>query len=223
MASVVAPPRPQSTQPGGPSGPPGGGSGNGGFGGGGSRGGPDDAALAVVRYKTGVWLALAAVVMLFAAFTSAFVVRKGMSFDWRPTALPSILWLNTAVLLASSFTIERARREWNSSLSWLSATTALGLVFLAGQLVAWRELKAAGVYMASNPSSSFFYLLTGAHGLHLLGGVLALLGVSWKAWRAQMRQSEWLNRRAAVESTAIYWHFMDGLWVYVFVLLMVGR
>jgi cytochrome c oxidase subunit 3 len=77
--------------------------------------------------------------------------------------------------------------------------------------------------MASNPSSSFFYLLTGTHGLHLLGGVLALLGVLWKAWRSESRQMAWRNRQAAVESTAIYWHFMDGLWVYVFVLLMVGR
>ena len=222
MASVVAPPKPPLAKPGGPSGPPGGGPGNGGFGDG-PGGGRDDAALAVLRYKTGVWLALGAVVMLFAAFTSAFVVRKGMSLDWRPTALPSILWLNTAVLVASSLTIERARREWNSSLSWLSATMALGLVFLAGQFVAWRELKAAGVYMASNPSSSFFYLLTGTHGLHILGGVLAWLSVLWKAWRFESRRAEWRNRRAAVESTAIYWHFMDGLWVYVFVLLMVGR
>ena len=222
MASVVAPPKPPLAKPGGPSGPPGGGPGNGGFGDG-PGGGRDDAALTVLRYKTGVWLALGAVVMLFAAFTSAFVVRKGMSLDWRPTALPSILWLNTAVLVASSLTIERARREWNSSLSWLSATMALGLVFLAGQFVAWRELKAAGVYMASNPSSSFFYLLTGTHGLHILGGVLALLSVLWKAWRFESRRAEWRNRRAAVEATAIYWHFMDGLWVYVFVLLMVGR
>jgi cytochrome c oxidase subunit 3 len=161
--------------------------------------------------------------MLFAAFTSAYVVRKGMSLDWRATALPSILWLNTAVLLASSYTIERARREWDSSVSWLGATTGLGLVFLAGQFVAWRELKAAGIYLASNPSSSFFYLLTGAHGVHLLGGVLAMLSVCWKAWRAHNKQVDWPNRRAAIESTAIYWHFMDGLWVYVLVLLIVGR
>ena len=165
-----------------------------------------------------MWLALGAVVMVFAAFTSAYVVRKGVSLDWRPIALPSILWLNTVVLLASSLTIERARRDRNSCLPWLTVTSMLGAVFLGGQYLAWRQLRTNGVYLASNPSSSFFYLLTGAHGLHILGGMLALFYVVVQAWR----RAEWANRQAAVEATALYWHFMDGLWIYLFFLLQVG-
>jgi len=92
-------------------------------------------------------------------------------------------------------------------------------VFLVGQYLAWRQLAAAGVYVATNPSSSFFYLLTGAHGAHLLGGVLALGYVATRAWLDRA----WLRRRAAVEATAIYWHSMDGLWIFVLLLLVVGR
>ncbi|MBI3665189.1 MAG: cytochrome c oxidase subunit 3 [Acidobacteria bacterium] len=217
MASVLTPTKPPA--PAGSGGPPGGFRAVD-FGGGdrGGGGGPDETALSIRRYKTGMWLALGAVVMVFAAFTSAYVVRKGMSLDWQAIRLPSILWLNTAVLLASSATIEKARRERQSCESWLAATSVLGAAFLAGQYVAWQQLRAAGVFLASNPSSSFFYLLTGAHGVHLLGGVLALFYVAGRAWRG----AEWPNRQAAVEATALYWHFMDGLWIYLFFLLQVG-
>ncbi len=223
MASVLTPPKPKPPQLADPAGP-GGGRGEGGGGGDNFRRGPDpdEGALAIQRYRLGVWVGLGAVAMLFAAFTSAFVVRKGMAFDWRPLAMPPVLWLNTVIILASSFTMERARRgerDREDSLSWLAATTALGLVFVAGQLVAWHQLRVAGVFLASNPSSSFFYLLTGAHGLHIAGGILALLYVSLSAWR----RTFWPRRRAAIEATTIYWHFMDGLWVYLFVLLQIGR
>jgi len=202
MATLVAPPKPPVT-------------GDGGYGGDGSGGRRDDGASAIRRYKTGTWLGLGAIVMLFAAFTSAYVVRQGMSSDWRAIRLPSILWLNTAIIVASSLTFERARRDKQPSLLWLAATSILGVVFLAGQYVAWQQLRAAGVFLASNPSSSFFYLLTGAHGLHIVGGILALFYVVGKAWMA----AAWVNRQAAVEATALYWHFMDGLWVYLFLLL----
>jgi cytochrome c oxidase subunit 3 len=217
MASLAAPPKPKA-----PSGPPsGGGPGNGGSGGDGGGFGPrpDDAALRMQRYKMGMWVALAAVVMVFAAFTSAFIVRKGMAFDWRPVVLPSILWLNTAVLLASSVTMEKAKRETDSGLGWLTATSVLGLIFLCGQFSAWRQLRAGGLYLASNPASSFFYLLTGAHGLHILGGILALSYVVLR----ECSRKVWPRRRAAIEATALYWHFMDGLWIYLFLLLHMGR
>ena len=206
MATLVAPPKPPVT-------------GHGGGYGGDGPGGRDERALAIRRYKTGTWLGLGAVVMLFAAFTSAYVVRQGVSSDWRPTRLPSILWVSTAVIVASSLTFERARRDKQSALLWLTATSVLGVVFLAGQYVAWQQLRAAGVFLASNPSSSFFYLLTGAHGAHIVGGILALFYVVGKAWTVE----RWVNRQAAVEATALYWHFMDGLWVYLFLLLKVGR
>lgn len=172
-------------------------------------------------YRTAMWMGLTSIVMLFAAFTSALVVRKGLSDDWVSFAIPRILWLNTAVLLASSGSLEIARRALakrigSSFTGWLYATTALGVLFLIGQWTAWRELAFHGVYLASNPSSSFFYLLTAAHGLHLSGGIIALL---YLVFRSRAITSG-LQRRTAVDVAAIYWHFMGGLWIYTFFLLM---
>lgn len=171
--------------------------------------------------RTGIWVSLAAIVMLFAALTSALVVRKGLSNDWRPTPLPRVLWLNTLVLLASSLTIERSRKlfetgQRRSFAVWWMITTSLGLAFIGGQWSAWRELSGRGVYLASNPSSAFFYLLTAAHGVHLLGGICALLFVVVLARRRLLSQT-------AVDVSAIYWHFMDGLWLYLLLLLFWGR
>lgn len=194
--------------------------GGGGFGG----GQPWDAYGRTVpssTYKIGMWMALTAIVMLFAAFTSALIVRKGLSEDWVSTPMPSVLWLNTLLLLASSATLELCRqaltrRAGSQFASWLYATAGLGLLFLGGQFLAWRELAARGVYLASNPSSSFFYLFTAAHALHLLGGIIALFYVVTRAPAiASGRQ-----RRTALDVTAIYWHFMDGLWIYILLLLM---
>jgi cytochrome c oxidase subunit 3 len=167
-------------------------------------------------------LALVAIVMFFAAFTSAYVIRKGLSEDWQATGIPGILWWNTLVLLASSVTLEKARRSWSRFerfANWWLVTTLLGAFFLVGQLVAWRQLAARGVYMDTNPSSSFFYLLTGAHGLHLLGGVLALLYIFFRIGRRQSAS----NGQVTVSVAAVYWHFMDGLWVYLFLLLLLWR
>jgi cytochrome c oxidase subunit 3 len=172
-------------------------------------------------YRLGMWFALTGIVMLFAAFTSALVVRKGMSFDWVSLSVPRVLWLNTFVLLASSATLELSRRSLsagsaNEFFRWLAATVVLGLGFLGGQLVAWRELASRGIYLATNPGSSFFYVLTAAHGLHLLGGVVALAYVASRARRIALDRA----RRTPVDVTAIYWHFMDALWVYVFYMLL---
>jgi len=199
------------------------GQGGGGFPPGDFRGGGGWAEYRVPErtYRLGMWFALTGIVMLFAAFTSALVVRKGMSFDWVAVSLPRILWLNTFVLLASSATLELSRRSLragsaNEFFRWLSATVVLGLGFLGGQLVAWRELAARGVYLATNPGSSFFYVLTAAHGLHLLGGVVALAYVASRARRIALGRA----RRTPVDVTAIYWHFMDALWIYVFFVLV---
>lgn len=185
---------------------------------------PDSGTLTVQRYKFGVWIACGGIAMVFAAFTSALVVRKGLGNDWNPIQPPGILWFSTLVLFASSLTVSKAKRALWSGLDedlrrWLSVTALLGGVFLTAQCIAWNQLLAAGIYVSSNPSSSFFYLLTAAHGLHLLGGVVAMVSVAWR-----VRQSQtWITRNAAVESTALYWHLMSALWVYLFVLLMVWR
>jgi cytochrome c oxidase subunit 3 len=173
-------------------------------------------------YKMAMWVAMAAVVMLFAAFTSAMVVRRGLSTDWVSFRLPRILGLSTAILLASSVTLELSRRALREGAAgsfarWLYVTTLLGLMFVGSQLAAWRELASRGVYLASNPSSSFFYLLTAAHGVHLLGGIIALFYLVARAGRISLQP----RQATALDVTAIYWHFMDGLWLYILLLLIV--
>ena len=219
MATIAPPlPKPQAPSPGGS----GDGFDRGNSGGDEGHGAGRPKSLPDRRYYTGMMLGLAAILMLFAAFTSAYVVRKGLSDDWQATAVPGILWLNSMVLLASSFTLEKARR-WRQVQArfqgWWWATTGLGMIFLIGQIRAWQELVASGVYVNTNPSSSFFYLLTGAHAVHLLGGVMALLYLSWRVWQ---KNSGGLGA-TALGVTALYWHFMDGLWIYLFLLLLIGR
>jgi cytochrome c oxidase subunit III len=174
-------------------------------------------------YFTAIQLALAGIVMFFMALTSSFLVRKGLGDDWVSFTLPRILWANTLVLLASSGAIQFARARLRGGDTegfrrWWGITTALGALFLVGQFAAWRQLAAQGVFLVTNPSSSFFYLLTALHGLHLLGGIVALLYVTYRPWqRSRITQS------TAADLVSIYWHFMDGLWIFLFALLYLGR
>jgi cytochrome c oxidase subunit III len=167
----------------------------------------------------GLAAALAAIAMLFVAFTTTYLGHH-QDATWVPVPLPGTLWLDTALLLASSVTLERGRRrlmhgDLAGLRSGLTAAGALGLAFLLGQLLAWQYLARAGVYLGSNPHSSFFYLLTGAHGVHLLGGLVALAVIVPRAWRAAYAPPA----ATAVDATAIYWHFLTALWLYLFVLL----
>lgn len=162
--------------------------------------------------------------MTFAALSSSYIFRQGFASDWRAMQMPALVWWNSGILLLSSFTLELGKRALKRDLlaafkSWMILTTLLGIGFLAGQLVVWRHLVEAGVYVNTSPNSSFFYLMTGAHGLHLFGGVLALLYVVSGALRTRYSAA----RRTAVDVTAIYWHFMDGLWVYLLLLLTLWR
>jgi cytochrome c oxidase subunit III len=194
-----------------------------GFGGPGGNGGRSgEWSVPAHTYQTGMWMALAAIVMLFAAFTSAMVVRKGLSDDWVATELPHLLYFNTLILIASSVTLEMSRHSLKKDHRenfglWLYATLILGIAFVGGQLMAWRELAERGVYLSTNPSSSFFYLLTATHGIHLLGGIIALAYVALKARNIASGQ----KKRTALDVTALYWHFMDGLWVYILILFLV--
>ncbi|HWT02619.1 MAG TPA: cytochrome c oxidase subunit 3 [Pyrinomonadaceae bacterium] len=182
------------------------------------------------RYRTGVLVALAGVMMMFTALTSAYIVRAGTWNDWRPVAMPRLLWVSTGVILLSSLAFEVARRALRLGRNvafkrWLLVTVVLGLGFLASQLMVWRELAAAGVYLASNPHSAFFYVLTGVHGLHLLGGILALDYLLLRTLRNGGGHDEGgaRKRRAVVNAAALYWHFMFGVWIYLFLLLFLWR
>lgn len=173
-------------------------------------------------YVTGMIVGLGGILMFFMALVSAYIVRKGMpNSAWQALEVPRILWLNTVILIASSFTLARSRRLLRAENEegfryWWGWTTVLGVFFLAGQVIAWRQLVGAGIYLQSNPSSSFFYVFTAAHGLHIVGGVLALLSVAF-------RPTHRLTRGTATEVVSMYWHFMDGLWVFLFLLLLPGR
>jgi cytochrome c oxidase subunit III len=166
---------------------------------------------------------LFAITMMFAAFSSALFVRKGSSLDWRTFTLPSILYFNTLLLVASSVTLEVSRRrvaafmggrksQVESPARWLYITLFLGLLFVAGQYVAWSQLSAEGLYLATNPSCSFFYVLTATHALHVLGGLGGLVRVIRKLSRSVLR-------RSTLDATSYYWHFMAVLWLYLLFLL----
>lgn len=175
--------------------------------------------------RTGIWVGLAAITMTFVAFTSAMIVREGASTDWQHFALPSVLYFNTLVLLASAVPLELARKnaaafvhgtqsKRSSSLLWIWITMGLGLLFVAGQCVAWRQLRAEGLYLATNPSSSFFYLFTVLHALHVMGGLAGLAMVLWRTSKATPTL-----RVSTLSAVSYYWHYMSALWIYLLILL----
>jgi len=200
------------------------------------------------RARLGLGVGVLGIVMVFVSFTSAYIVRQGLPtldprtntlvHDWFPLPLPALLFFNTGLLLISSVTMELARRQVarlatptraafipnvfagrEGTILWLALTAVLGLSFLKGQWTVWREMEASGFYVASSPSSSFVYLLTGTHGVHLLGGIFALLAAG--ATVLFQRPAE--SRVVVLDVTAWYWHFMSLLWVYILCLLEFAR
>src|SRR5688572_12594234 len=179
------------------------------------------------RYRIGMWVALASVTMMFTSLSSAYIVRANSANDWVSLPMPRVLIVSTILILASSVTLELARRKLRRSLTsaytqWVVITVMLGVAFLATQLFAWRQLKAWGLYMSSNPHSSFFYLLTGAHAVHLAGGLIGL-SFLWLRSRSVTSESAVLTKQASADAVTIYWHFMDALWIYLFLLLFLWR
>ena len=201
------------------SGGPGGGSGS--EGGSGSWGDGGGRRLRPDSYQLGMWLALASISMMFIGFSSAYILGQGTNSQWRAMAAPPFVWINTVILLASSLSLELARRAAAATelKRWMTVTCLLGAAFLVGQLWIWRLLADQGIYLSGNPHSSFFYLLTGVHGVHLLGGVAGLATLTARVWSSAARAPS----RAALNVTALYWHFMDGLWIYLLVLLFFWR
>jgi cytochrome c oxidase subunit III len=200
------------------------------------------------RARLGMVVAMMAIVMVFVSFSSAYVVRQGLPTldprtntlvrDWFAVPLPRLLLINTMVLLLSTITMELARRQvareaaltqiaavpeialkQETGIQWLGLTVLLGFTFLTGQWMVWRELAARGFYLDTSPSSSFVYLLTGTHGVHLLGGVLALVA----AGGASLLHKPVASRRIVLDVTGWYWHFMAFLWIYVLCLLEFAR
>ena len=170
--------------------------------------------------KIGLGVFLAVVGSLFALFISAYSMRMNM-VDWRALPVPRLLWFNTGVLVLSSVALQWAyvaarRDDTDSAMIGLCAGGAFAVTFLVGQLLAWQQLRVAGYFLASNPANSFFYLITAVHGLHLMGGLVALGRTTAKVWRG----SEMSRVRLSVELCAIYWHFLLLIWLALFGLLM---
>lgn len=179
------------------------------------------------RYRIGMWVGLASVTMMFTSLSSAYIVRSSSANDWVSLPMPRVLIVSTILILASSVTLELARRKLKASLTkayaqWVLITVLLGLGFLASQVFAWRQLTAWGLYLSSNPHSSFFYLLTGAHAVHLAGGLLGL-SFLWRRSRRITEEAAAVNKQASADAVSIYWHFMDALWIYLFLLLFLWR
>jgi len=220
-----------------------------GGGGGGGRGDHEhDYGERLRRYRLAMAIALVAIFMLFLSFTIAFVLheklgvpdsRGGYTRNWHPISLPvGLLLINTGILILSSLTLEKSRRSafQQAALSvtavipgvkvndekrfpWLGLTLLLGLGFCGGQYAAWRNLMSHGIYLSGTPSSSFFYVATGLHAVHLLAGILALLYGAMVIYKRQGLD----RRRVTLDVTSWYWHSMTVLWVYLLFLLVVVR
>lgn len=205
------------------------------FGGDGAGGGgsdplsPGEGGLPAPTAKVGLGIFLAVPTLLFSALVSAYVVRMGLP-DWRSLSLPDLLWVNTGLLAVSSgalhWAMRAARRERAiPTRAGLIASGFLTVLFVLGQLGAWQRLAAAGVFLDTNPSSSFFYLITALHGVHVLGGLVAWGRTTARAWL----RTPWANRdrngstmssvRTSVELCTMYWHFLLVVWLAMFALI----
>ncbi|HTH50924.1 MAG TPA: heme-copper oxidase subunit III [Pyrinomonadaceae bacterium] len=172
---------------------------------------------------------LVIVMMTFGGLASAYVViaTNGVA-EWRPFSLPIQVWISTFILLASSVTYHFGWRKLDhgdrgSAKGWFIATTVLGAAFISSQLLTWVELRSRGFYLSGNPYSGFFYILTGIHAAHVLGGIIALSSVLLRVWYPTRNENMVLKRRTVAQVVGWYWHFMDGVWIVLFLLLGVWK
>src|SRR5262245_34576876 len=170
--------------------------------------------------RFGLLAFLGTLTMMFVGLTSAYLVRQTAS-DWRPLPAPRILWWNTAAILLSSVALQAARRgiarvDLRGARQGMAAAGLLGLGFALGQVQAWRILTAEGLTLASNPHSSFFYVLSGLHVLHLAGGL-----VWWGVAFRRLHRLAFVPEEDVLRLFALYWHFLAGLWLYLLYVLFV--
>lgn len=182
-----------------------------------------DKPLAMHPKKFALWIFIASVIMIFAALTSAYIVRQSDG-NWMMFDLPNTFWVTSAIILISSGTMHwayLAAKKDNLEVTKIaiSITSVLGLAFLVGQYIAWGDLVKRNVYFVGNPSGSFVYVLSGLHGMHIIGGVVFLLIVLVATFRYKVHS----RSLAQMEMCATYWHFLDGLWLYLFVFLLLNR
>lgn len=215
--------------------PPGGGKNRGGGGGSGGNDGGDN--FDNPPYKSNeeefkpdksrfvMWFLLMAVLMTFGGLIGAYVMTAtNGTLEWKPFNLPFQIWVSTFLILASSATYHISNKklkenQQKSAKNWLLATTILGAAFISSQMLVWLELARRGVYVSSNPYAGFFYILTAVHAVHVLGGIVALGYIVLRTWRETSNEMELLHRQTFSNVIGWYWHFMDGLWIALVLLL----
>lgn len=170
-----------------------------------------------------IWLFLGVVTMLFAGFTSAYIVRMSTG-NWEPISMPKILILNSIILIISSLLFELAKNAYKKQdikrgNLFLKATWMGGMLFIAGQVISWYKLQNKGIYLATTPHSSFFYILTALHILHFLGGIIWLTIILIKT----LKSGSILPTLNNIKACTVYWHYFTGLWVYLIFILFVFK
>jgi cytochrome c oxidase subunit 3 len=177
--------------------------------------------------KFALWLFMVSVIMIFGALTSAYIVRQAAG-NWLDFEMPPMFWINTLVILSSSISMHWAylsakRDNVEMSKVAMGITVVLGTAFLIGQLLAWSQLVAKGVYLVgregSGVSGSFLYVISGLHGVHVISGVIFLVVVSVSVFKFKVHS----KNLSQIEMCATYWHFLDALWLYLFVFLLLNR
>ena len=180
---------------------------------------PGTGAVTLPAAKLGLGVFLAVVGALFTLFISAYSMRQNLA-DWQALPVPKLLWFNTGVLVLSSIALQWAylaarRNDLEGVIIGLLGGGISAVIFLVGQLLAWQQLIVAGYFVASNPANSFFYLITAVHGLHLMGGLIALGRTTSRVWRV----AKVAEAQLSVELCAIYWHFLLLVWLVLLGLL----
>jgi len=178
------------------------------------------ATLSMDPMKFILWLFVVSIIMLFASQTSAYLVRRAEG-NWLEFEMPRIFWYSTGVLLVSSLAMQTAyfaakKDDFRLLKIAISITFVLGLTFLWMQFEGWKQLVAMNVYFVGNPSGSFFYVFTGLHGFHIISGIIVLI----YAWAAVFKQKVHSKNLRQIQICATYWHFLDLLWLYLFVFLL---
>jgi cytochrome c oxidase subunit 3 len=174
--------------------------------------------------RLGMGMFLGTITMLFGAFSSAYIVRGATSQDWQAIELPGFLWINTIVIVLSSVALmlsTRAARRANALVAqaWLGATLFLAVAFLGGQLAAWQALWAQGIGVPTTPHSSFFFILTGVHGAHLVAGLIVCAVAMMRLQGAQGEPDAMRRAVTTLSLGGMLWHFLAGLWVYLLIML----
>jgi len=179
--------------------------------------------LAMNPKKFGMWLFLASVMMLFMSMTSAYIVRQAEG-NWVYFDLPSLFYVTTVIIVVSSVTMQLAyfaakKDNISTAKTMVLITTVFGVAFLVGQFFGWKQLVANSIYLVGNPSGSFLYIITGLHGLHIVSAVVFLLIILNAVFKGKVHAGSMTK----MEMCTTYWHFLGGLWLYLFIFLLLYR